>query len=489
MAFVCEKCNTYFSTNRDFQRHKNRKTPCKILNQATIEPKRCEYCDKVYSRIDNLHRHQQVCRLVPLKSENSESTVTEQIEQLQQQMKDLTKTKQVAQTINIVNQTQTMHIHTPIQSPVIIRHSGWPAKWPMPSVIPRPFFPPSFEITPKLLEQAITNVGDIDGCHRGDIECVAKLGMECFKLLHADPIERNIYLNPSRSDQGLVYTQPSRWDMLPLQDALNTSFNHLFKEMGDTSQVMPSHVQATTQAVKTTFRTSSQRVIRSAHPSAVAHLGNLVTQLIEPPQTKDSWLGECLPFKISDLSWFCRESKMHIPSITAALTFETMLGVYSAVDISAESIPILAHRLPAIYARLVLTKHPENLTVIINEQDGKVFVHLTTGWEPMHAIKAAIMQIRAFAIQVIDYIKAYLEYGSTILVPVAIYLEEHLDEIAEIEGRKLELLTRYAVEAERYYKIITGHTLEEPRRLLGINWSTDTWTDKEIEDLIDNWVI
>ena len=443
----------------------------------------------MYSRLDNLYRHQKICKSI-IPNEVKLIEQSKQIEQLQQRVNLLANPALISQTINITTQNTLNQIAVNQANTIVTindtskKPSGWPAKWPVPSIIPRPFLPPSFEITPEMLEQAIVNVGDIDGCRRGDIECVAKLGLECFKILHANPAERNIYLNPNRADQSLVYTQPSRWATMSLHDALNTGFDHLIKEITEVSQVMTPRTQDATLAAKKTFQTNSQRVIKSAQPSAVAHLSDLRTQLIEP--TIDSWLGECIPFKISDLRWFCRETKQHLSMMSVNLSFETMLGVYSTANITSEAIPNLARRLPAIYARLVLTHHPENLTVIINKHDGRVFIHQPTGWEPICAIKAANMQIRSFATQVIRYITIC---ESAILMPVAIYLKEHIDEVVELESSNLELLYRYAAEAERYYTATTGCTLEEPCRLLGINWPATAWTDKEIDDLIANWIM
>jgi hypothetical protein len=59
-------------------------------------------------------------------------------------------------TVNQVNQTQTNTVNVQTAenttAPAVTRMPGWPAKWPVPSKVPRPFLPPSFTITPKMLE-------------------------------------------------------------------------------------------------------------------------------------------------------------------------------------------------------------------------------------------------------------------------------------------------------------------------------------------------
>jgi hypothetical protein len=62
----CNDCGHVFKNQWDFDRHKNRKTPCLIREVAEIDranPNRCIYCNKVYANINNLKKHLKTCKI------------------------------------------------------------------------------------------------------------------------------------------------------------------------------------------------------------------------------------------------------------------------------------------------------------------------------------------------------------------------------------------------------------------------------------------
>ncbi len=96
----------------------------------------------------------------------------------------------------VVNATPGVPLSDPFRFP------GWPDKWPAPSVLPAPFKPLGFEISQPELEAAVGSLTEEErlSCARGDTLGVARLLVEILKRVHSDPKERNVYLNPSRSD-------------------------------------------------------------------------------------------------------------------------------------------------------------------------------------------------------------------------------------------------------------------------------------------------
>lgn len=109
---------------------------------------------------------------------------------------------------------------------------GWPVKWPVLDP-PRPYAPPSFTITVEILRRAIAaRAVNSEACLRGDPAAVATLLVEIVKMLHTDQYERNMYLNPSRADQVLVFV-PDRWTTISLREAISLTLEHVVSELAE----------------------------------------------------------------------------------------------------------------------------------------------------------------------------------------------------------------------------------------------------------------
>jgi hypothetical protein len=62
----CYNCGKEFRTPTEYQRHKNRKTPCLILEVAPehiSNPNRCIFCNKIFSKHSNILRHLKTCKI------------------------------------------------------------------------------------------------------------------------------------------------------------------------------------------------------------------------------------------------------------------------------------------------------------------------------------------------------------------------------------------------------------------------------------------
>lgn len=63
---TCYNCGKTFRTSADLSRHKNRKTPCLIREISDADrnnPLRCIYCNKIFSKINNLNQHHNKCKI------------------------------------------------------------------------------------------------------------------------------------------------------------------------------------------------------------------------------------------------------------------------------------------------------------------------------------------------------------------------------------------------------------------------------------------
>jgi hypothetical protein len=62
----CYNCGKEFRTPTEYQRHKNRKTPCLIREVApehVTNPNRCIFCNKIFSKHGNILRHLKTCKI------------------------------------------------------------------------------------------------------------------------------------------------------------------------------------------------------------------------------------------------------------------------------------------------------------------------------------------------------------------------------------------------------------------------------------------
>ncbi len=99
----CNLCAKEFRTPAEFQRHKNKKEPCVII-EVTPEninnPNRCNYCNRIFVQKQTMVRHLKTCKVkvgeIVLPEKNVElineiQILKEQIDELSQEIKELRK--------------------------------------------------------------------------------------------------------------------------------------------------------------------------------------------------------------------------------------------------------------------------------------------------------------------------------------------------------------------------------------------------------------
>lgn len=103
----CYSCGKIFRTPANLQTHKNRKTPCLIIEVAPDQvknPNRCIFCNRIYSTKGNLMKHSAKCKIKnggmeiladKVKYDQKIRILEEQNQQLQQ--KDKEKDEQIKQ--------------------------------------------------------------------------------------------------------------------------------------------------------------------------------------------------------------------------------------------------------------------------------------------------------------------------------------------------------------------------------------------------------
>jgi hypothetical protein len=105
--------------------------------------------------------------------------------------------------------------------------------------------------------------------------------VELTKRAHADPAARNVYLNPRRADQVMVFDETS-WQVRPLVDAIRAIFDsvagniHRIIVKDDERHSLPLNVQSSASWIPNLYEDEPDKYIASARPHMTAHLQNIV---------------------------------------------------------------------------------------------------------------------------------------------------------------------------------------------------------------------
>lgn len=318
---------------------------------------------------------------------------------------------------------------------------GWPAAWPATSS-PRPFTPPTFAITIDILRVALAaKAGTEAACLRGDPSAIAGLLVEIIKLIHADPFERNMYLNPSRSDQVLVYV-PERWEVYTLRDAIRLVLEYVVDELAEAVPYADDRLKNIATQTRAKFLTHAKEVVQSSRAPLEAHLESMGRQLRSP---SENWLGEVAAGCACRPRMFGQERRGHLDPAGVVAALEGALKVYSADDYARQSEAEMASGAITRLAQMLLVGHPENLTVkLVGE--GRASVRTPLGWEMQDAARAAEKQASVLC----DLAAAYIRGEKSPLRPLAEYMCANAQKIASDEAGRLELIKQYSAAAEHY---------------------------------------
>jgi hypothetical protein len=105
--------------------------------------------------------------------------------------------------------------------------------------------------------------------------------MELTKRAHVDPVYRNVYLNPNRSDQAMVCVD-TKWEACPLYDVTRVMFECVSTEIRAATSLylperdkLPPAIQGSACYVPQMYRGNPKQYIDMAKALVVAHLANI----------------------------------------------------------------------------------------------------------------------------------------------------------------------------------------------------------------------
>ena len=309
--FKCTKCDASFESGRNLQRHLERKKPCaSIVDSRALSaaekanPNRCRYCGRGYSRSDNLGRHLKTCRIANTEEgmeKLMEHTIqkqlagqTAEVEALRLQVGRLTDllekqlltpafqvgplSQVIANPVMNAQTVQTTHIaHQTINQNITqVTLRSWGGEERM-------------YISAGMLRAAFTENGRLkEYCQLSDNEkvdaeratpYVLEALVDLVKRAHADPAGRNIYLNPRRADQVLVFDEET-WRVLSLLEAIRGIFDSVAGSiqriiLTDRERAeLPFEVQASASWIPNLYEDEPDKYVAKAKSQISAHLTN-----------------------------------------------------------------------------------------------------------------------------------------------------------------------------------------------------------------------
>jgi DNA-directed RNA polymerase subunit RPC12/RpoP len=245
-----------------------RKTPC-----GTKEPDKvykCIECGRQFASQASANRHTKKWCKGSKEIEVKEPTAAEQMKDMKQQLDQITiiLKELPAQTINN-NKSITNITNIDLRS--------WSGDDRI--IIPTAILRAAFTENPRLIEYC--ELGDREKAEISTAEpYVLEALMDLVKRAHIDPAARNIYLNPKRADQVMVFDETT-WKVETLANATRSLFDSvaggvrkiMYKEM-NTDKELSTQLKGTACFVPQLYDQEPERFIEKARAPLAAHLTN-----------------------------------------------------------------------------------------------------------------------------------------------------------------------------------------------------------------------
>jgi hypothetical protein len=296
MSFACPRCGKPFTKNQGLKRHLANKTPCIGIDAPQTSPLQCPYCKKPLSRQDSLQRHFKICTIALKNIEFSELNGQEtdsrytllqaRIIELEAQLANSVPNTQLAtSTINTGTITGDVHYNTVNNTVNVVHIHPWDG-------------PRCIDIVPKMIIDAFAQnerlheymqMGEHERAnHLSAPPYVIELLMGLVKLAHAEPIGRNIYLSPNRSDQTLVLKKDGGWELISLSEATRILFDDVIswtKLSMLTDEILkslPINAQSALACAKMHYEYEPEKYVQRAKAPMAAHLANCRNKMPKP---------------------------------------------------------------------------------------------------------------------------------------------------------------------------------------------------------------
>ena len=451
LSVKCHKCEKQFTHPCRLRRHLEKKTECRQQRSHGCE------CGKTYVDRHSLYRHRKLCiarrGLAPTGGSRAQPIVIQNIQNIHN----------TNVHVNALGQNQTFHLAAPAApksagaapSPTIAPPAGWPAKWPIPAVTPNPFSPPGFGLSLEQLTAAVEALPESvrEACRRGDQTAVVQLLMGILRQIHADPLERNVYMNPRRGDQALIYI-PEHWVTCQLDEAGQAMFRRIAEVLGCLPRQAPPSLRTVATAARQSCAASAPELARASRAVLSAHLENVR----HASAAGADWLGLGAD-EAESLAFFGQEWTTHLQSQVVAAAAEASSQLYEMSQVTEGTGPAMASLALAECARYLIHGHTSNLTMLPRSET-EVYVHSRLGWEPRSRESATMGVVARLGWIMTDLLS---EVDATPLSALNPWFGERHAELMGQESVS-RIMLNYLSAAARYYGALSPRPDAHDRR-------------------------
>ena len=180
---------------------------------------RCKHCDAIFTTAQALSRHSLHRCKIALTAKATEADMQKRLDDVQAQNAEIMA--EMVELKSLLKGQTPSNVHSHITQTVnVVNIVPWALE---PTLIRASDLVAVFAKNPRLEEYCYLSEADkIDA--EGAAPYILEALIEFVKRAHADPSARNIYLNPRRADQVLVFAEES-WKTLSLVEAIRTLFD------------------------------------------------------------------------------------------------------------------------------------------------------------------------------------------------------------------------------------------------------------------------